>query len=99
MGSLKPGTTYIYERVNNVVYARESGADPSTRVAIGSDYDPVTGHKIDYDKRTSDGRPLHEHMMEDKMWGEIRRMAETNPAMKEYTDRCIELYHLLKETK
>jgi hypothetical protein len=38
-------------------------------------------------------------MSEDKMWGEIRRMAETNPAMREYTDKCIELYHLLKETK
>lgn len=38
-------------------------------------------------------------MAEDKMWGEIRRMAETNPAMKEYTDKCIELYHLLKENK
>ena len=40
-----------------------------------------------------------DQMMEDKMWGEIRRMARTNPAMKEYTDRCIELYHLLKEAK
>lgn len=40
-----------------------------------------------------------EQMMEDKMWGEIRRMAKTNPAMKEYTDRCIELYHLLRKHK
>lgn len=42
---------------------------------------------------------LHEEMLEDKMWGEIRRMAKTTPAMKEYTDKCIELYHLLKEHK
>jgi hypothetical protein len=42
---------------------------------------------------------LYESLMEAQMWGEIRRMAKTNPAMKEYTDRCIELYHLLKETK
>lgn len=41
----------------------------------------------------------YEQILEDKMWGEIRRMAKTNPAMREYTDRCIELYHLLKETK
>ena len=43
--------------------------------------------------------PLLEQMLEDKMWGEIRRLAATNPAMKEYTDRCVELYHLLKEAK
>ena len=28
MGSLKPGATYIYERVDNTVYAREIGAAP-----------------------------------------------------------------------
>lgn len=42
---------------------------------------------------------LHEEMMEAKMWGEIRRLAKTNSAMKEYTDRCIELYHLIKNHK
>ena len=42
---------------------------------------------------------LHEEMREAQMWGEIRRLAKTNTAMKEYTDRCIELYHLLKEHK
>lgn len=44
-------------------------------------------------------KALYYEIVEAKMWGEIRRMAETNPAMKEYTDKCIELYHLLKETK
>ena len=46
-----------------------------------------------------ENKTLHEELIEAKMWGQIRRMAKTNPAMKEYTDRCIELYHLLKETK
>ena len=66
MGTLKPGATYIYERVGNEVYARESGADPSTRRLMGYAYDPVTGHHVDYDKRTSDGRPLFDHLQEDK---------------------------------
>lgn len=35
MGTLKPGATYIYERSGNVTYAREVGADPSTRFEIG----------------------------------------------------------------
>jgi hypothetical protein len=97
MGSLKPDTTYIYERVGNEVYARESGSDPSTRRLIGYGYDPITGHHIDYDKRTSDGRPLHDHIMEDKLWGEIRRLARTNPTLQSELDRVIMLYHLIKE--
>jgi hypothetical protein len=39
MGSLKPGATYVYERANGQVYARELGSDPSTRKVIGYDLD------------------------------------------------------------
>jgi hypothetical protein len=53
MGSLKPDAQYIYERADGIVYAREFGADPSTRQVVGYEsgieYDPVSGHKIDYD--------------------------------------------------
>lgn len=42
-------------------------------------------------------KSLHESLRESAMWGEIRRMAETNAAMREYTDKCIELYHLLRK--
>lgn len=48
------------------------------------------------DNRTVDGRPLHEHLMEDKMWGEIRRMARTNPTIKHALDEVILLYQLSK---
>ena len=100
MGSLVPGATYIYERADGIVYARESGAAPSTRQVVGyesaTEYDPITGHKINYDKRTSDGRPLHDHMMEDKMWGEIRRTARTNPTLQDAIDRVIMIYKLSK---
>lgn len=87
MGQLKPGATYIYEKANGVTYAREAGADPNTRFPIGSDYDP----------RTSDGRPLLEKMREDKMWGEIRRMASDHPALQEALERAIVIYRLIKE--
>ena len=39
MGSLKPGATYVYERDNGIIYAREFGADPSSRKIIGYDLD------------------------------------------------------------
>ena len=38
MSRLKPGATYIYERVDNVVYAREIGSPSNTRIEIGRDY-------------------------------------------------------------
>ena len=99
MGTLKPGATLIYERVGNTVYAREWGADPSTRQPVGWDYDPVNGHHVDYDKRTSDGRPLFDHLQEDKMWGDIRRLAKTNPALQDALERVIMIYKLIKVDK
>ena len=74
MGTLKPGATYIYERVDDVVYARESGS--TTRQEIGRDYD------------------LHERIMEDKLWGNIRRAAKTNPALQEALERVKITYYL-----
>lgn len=37
MGSLTPGATYIYERVNDVVYKRETGS--LERTVVSRDYD------------------------------------------------------------
>ena len=82
MGSLEPGTTYIYERVGDTVFRREPGS--LDREVVGYDY------------RTSDGRPLHKHMLEDKMWGEIRRAARTNPTLQDALDRAIMIYNLSK---
>ena len=65
----------------------KSGADPSTRIEVGWSYDP----------RTSDGRPLHDHMMDDKLWGEIRRAAKTNPTLHEALERAKIIYHLSNE--
>jgi hypothetical protein len=100
MGSLKPDATYIYERTDGIVYAREFGADPSTRQVVGyesgPEYDPVSGHKIDYDKRTPDGRSLHEQLMESKMWGDIHRLAKTTPALQDALERVIMIYKLVK---
>jgi len=87
MGNLKPGATYIYERNGDEIYAREFGE--TDRTLIGYD------HKID--PRTSDGRPLREHILEDKLWGEIRRAAKTNPALQTELNRVIMLYHLSKK--
>ena len=85
MGNLKPGATYIYERNGDTVFRRESGQ--TEREVVG------------YDHRTSDGRPLHEHLIEDKLWGDIRRTAKTNTTLQAELDRVIMLYHLINEDK
>ena len=94
MGTLKPGATYVYERVGNEVYAREFGSD--TRQLMGYSYDPVTGHQIDYTKQTSTGDSLFDRLQEDKMWGEIRRLARTNPTLQDAVERVIMIYKLIK---
>jgi len=85
MGSLTPDATYEYEYDQGVVYATESGT--ADKKVIGWEYDP----------RTSDRRPLHDHIMDSKLWGDIHRTAKTNSALQEALERVIILYHLSKD--
>ena len=87
MGQLNSETKYIYERADGIVYAREFGAEPNTRKEVG----------WTYDNRTSDGRPLHEHLKEDQLWGSIRRAATTNPTLQQAMDRVKIIYELSKD--
>ena len=89
MGNLRPGATYVYERNGEEIYAREAGK--TERTLIGYQYE----NKVD--PRTNDGRPLYEHLKEDKLWGEIRRAAKTNKAFQSALDRAILVYHLSKD--
>ncbi len=89
MGTLTPGATYIYERNGEEIYAREVGQ--TDRTLIGYQYE----NKVD--PRTDDGRPLYEHIKEDKFWGDIRRAARTNTALQEAMERVILIYHLSKD--
>ena len=91
MGSLKPGATYIYERNGDEVYAREFGT--TDRKLIGYKYEMEKKP----DPRTNDGRPLYEHIRENKMWGEIHREAKTNPTLHKALDRAIMIYKLSKD--
>jgi hypothetical protein len=84
MGSLKPGATYIYERVDDTVYAREMGADPSTRQAVGWDYDPGNNEYLT-------------KLRHNNLWEQIHEEAKTNPALQKALEQCIIIYNLSKE--
>jgi len=81
MGSLKPGTTLIYERADGIVYAREAGADPSTRQVVGYEsgrnYDPVRRNKIN--------------------WHNLLEASKDNKALADAVDRVVMLYELSKK--
>lgn len=85
MGSLKPGATFIYERVDDITYAREVGSD--TRTPIGWKWPPGT----------EDTRDTLSKIKDDKLWGEIRRAAPTNPALQKALDNAILIYRLSKD--
>ncbi len=88
MGQLKPGATYIYERSGGVTYAREAGSDPSTRVAIGWDFEAPTSDKETF-RATKEAR----------LWRNIRETAKTNKPLQKMLDRVILLYQLIKGHK
>jgi len=92
MGNLKPGATYTYEHQDGVTYASEAGS--LNKQVHGWMYDK---DHPSFDPRTSDGRPLHDHLMDSKMWGEIRRAARTNPTLQEAIERVIIIYHLSRD--
>ena len=84
MGQLKSGATYIYERNGDTVFRREFGS--TQREVVGYDY------------RTGDGRPLHDHVQDSKLWGDIHRAAKTNPTLQDALERAIMIYQLSKTT-
>ena len=58
---------------------------------------PGTSQRELYSDMTSDGPSLHEQLLEQKMWGEIRRMARTDEGLRELLERAIVYYNLKKD--
>lgn len=82
MGQLTPGATYIYERVDDTVYAREMGGDPKDRFVVGYDY------KTPGEKKNS---------FESFKVIDMIRAAKTNPALQKALEHAILIYELSKE--
>ena len=83
MGSLKPGATYIYERADGIIYAREFGADSSTRQVVGyesaQDYNSIRQDKIN--------------------WHQLLEASKTNKALADALDRVVMIYELSKKNE
>lgn len=81
MGQLKEGATYIYERNGGVVYAREFGADPNTRVHIGMEI----------------YKSIDDNYWNSRLWDDILKEAKTNPTLQKALEHVIMLYRLSKD--
>ena len=82
VGRMEPGASYIYEKADGVTYARKMGDPPDARFEVGRDYD---------------SQKLHRELMHAKLWGEIHRAAESNPALREALDRVIVIHELSRQ--
>ena len=78
----------------NTVYSREPGSAPGTRVEVEFDYS-THEERRDHDISVSI-KKRHDSLMEDKLWGDIRRTARTNTALQDALERAIMIYHLTK---
>jgi hypothetical protein len=82
VGTLKPGTTYVYERNGEKIYSREVGK--SERTMIGKYIDPFNENlTINYELENT--------------WKDILRESRTNPTLQEAMERVKILYHLSKD--
>ena len=80
---MKPDTKYIYESPDGGDTVYAREPGKTERVMIG---------------QNTRAKSLIEKIQEDKLWGEIRRMAETDSAMAELLGRVKVYYQLKKNT-
>lgn len=84
MGSLKPGATYIYERVGSTIYAREEGK--TERDVIGYYNDPHY-------------QSIAENYELETVWKDIIKESKNNNALHEALERAKMLYYLSKHNE
>lgn len=74
----------IFERVDDLIYERDMGSSQRTLIAAS---------------QSDQSSTLIERVKEDKLWGEIRRAAQTNITLREALNHAIMIYKLSKEYK
>jgi len=83
MGTLTPGATYIYESPDGGDTVYARKFGKTERVMIG---------------QNTRAKSRVEQLEEDKLWGEIRRLAKTDPGMTDLLDQARVYYQLKKNT-
>jgi hypothetical protein len=84
MGSLKPGATYIYESPDGGETVYARESGSTERRMIG---------------QSLKAAELVKDLEQNLLWDNIRRAAETNPALQDALDRAVVIYHLSKKNE
>lgn len=84
MGKLKPNATYIYEKADGVIYARDIESPIEDRFVIGYDYDSTDKFFQEF---------ADKYFLEVE-WTEIIKASRTNQALHDAIERVKILYHL-----
>lgn len=84
MGNLIPGAQYVYERVDNIVYAREFGKNE--RTLVGYTHDEKTLQQL---------KMFHET----QLWKDILKEAATNKTLEDALEKVKVLYYLIKDNE
>lgn len=93
MGTLKPGATYIYERSNEKVYARELGSTESKLIGWYHDQEAFEKSIHSEDQESEKWRLQRK---EEMLWDDIRKTAKENESLQKALDSVIMLYRLSK---
>lgn len=81
MGNLKSGKAIIYESPDNGETVYGRYIGESNRWVVG---------------QSTNAQVRVNSINEDKLWGEIRRAAKSNPALQKALDRAIIIYQIVK---
>lgn len=84
MATPNPGVRYVYESPDGGETTYARETGTTERQLIG---------------QTDKSRSLHEQMMEDQLWGQIRRRAKSHTGLQEELERVKMLYYLVKDQK
>ena len=92
--ALKPGATYVYERADGIVYAREHLAHPSTRQVVGYARDHIV-----FPNGVGNGTVFGTDIHKVGEMVQILEAAKTNPALQDALDRAIIIYKLANKNE
>jgi hypothetical protein len=81
MGNLTPNKSIIYESPDGGETVYARYAGETDRWMVG---------------QSTKAKSLIDELEDQKLWGELRRTAKTNPLLRDALDRAIMIYHLSK---
>lgn len=80
------------QKKNNIIYESPDNGETVYSREFGSSERKLVSESP---KKKS----IHEQLMEDQLWGEIRRKAKTNVALNDILNQAIMVYQLIKDRK